>query len=992
MSILATAPRTLASSRRLARPSRDNSERPAPKTPPARYLLGDLHPTNMVVGVKSETNSAGHGVAGSQVTESPARTSRRQGQRFRGKSLVIVEPPRAATAPLRDLWIPGCRSPGNLPAIVNLPLKEAAREELNRPKIRPCSLVSAAIVKPPPHVLPNGPLYGHYSHKRQLYTVYSGSSDIVRHTPTPEEAPVIDNNTINPFFHQPRYLSLNYPYLLFIPRNYPWRDNFFKIFDHPHHKLPIISDEDNGFCLHHDVAEHWLRMELCLRALGNAMFQLAPQQALYRFVNSWFFPARFKFLLSFRSERAARFAAACSRDNFLPLLGYVSIGLCMITEKTTKVHSAFLSYLEESVVVNWREEHVGALYRIPAPEGVHHKEREARRELEWLLGTILRSTVPGTIPIYLSWGNLPRQISSFDVPPAFLDFVPDTDELEYLASSPQGELIFSRWTVDSASLVWYRDPYMPPVAPAPPPTPGPDNEHRDSAAPAVEPAPFPPLPAHSKQKKNETIQAFFARRREGNLKVMAKESFTDRQRRTQRSEHAKKGQVPSKACVFVWEEQDGHYICQPGGRGNYEDLWSEYNGPGVASDADTMQVMQTQRLHDIEMESLDYGQPGDEDLGPDMAESDIPVLTSPKPRGTNGQARVRVERRKSLARTRDAVWVFDAAVSREFVPLNPPQACLKPQLLANVVGMRDIGGQLATEKGLANILGIFFGQWGCARSPKTKLFQIRRENLKSMRNPSEEAYYYVVSKIGSGIGSEALLIPRATDLIEILRQQWGPELKDVAQHLLARGIPFRLAYVSTEIMPARETPAPLSHRPKGFMVDTSSGLGFRPRTTSSTCTTITHTHPARSPTPPYSSRSHCVADGGVIGRLARFSDDIYDVGDCLWNGVTTWAYWHDRLSDHEIDLLCGVYHVRTGQKRGGGKDKGKQGHGQDESDAEQTSIVSWWPKPRCLHSATPKCLEHNLKFQKDIKKCWDGYERVASSIVDCFVDMGAILS
>ncbi|KAJ6553678.1 hypothetical protein B0H10DRAFT_1968151 [Mycena sp. CBHHK59/15] len=883
----------------------------------------------MVVGVKSETNSAGHGVAGSQVTESPARTSRCQGQRFQGKSLVIVEPPRAATAPLRDLWIPGCRSPGNLPSN----RESASQRSISQTFIPPISVSTSRTMTDAPSVLPNGPLYGYYSHKRQPYTIYSGSSDIVRHTPTPEEAPVIDNNTINPFFRQPRYLSLNYPYLLFIPRNYPWRDNFFKIFDRPRHKLPIISDEDNGFCLHHDVAEHWLRMELCLRALGNAMFQLAPQQALYRFVNSWFFPARFKFLLSFRSERAARFAAACSRDNFLPLLGYVSMGLwcmhswetaevargadpldwrSMITEKTTKVHLAFLSYLEESVVGNWREEHVRALYRIPAPEGVHYKEREARRELEWLLGTILCSTIPGTIPIYLSWGNLPRQISSFDVPPAFLDFVPDTDELEYLASSPQGELIFSRWTVDSASLVWYRDPYMPPVAPAPPPTTGPDNEHQDSAAPAVEPAPFPPLPAHSKQKKNETIQAFFARRREGNLK---------------RSEHAKKGQVPSKARVFVWEEQDGHYIRQPGGRGNYEDLWSEYNGPQrrfdpISNEWDLCEIFENN--DPVFGEGYDEA-PSDDDDDDDDDTGNHPIF-----------------------------------------PQNIDMASRLP--------------------------------------PKDDSMQVVQTHLKSMRNPSEEAYYYVVSKIGSGIGREALLIPRATDLIEILRQQWGPELKDVAQHLLARGIPFRLAYVSTEIMPARETPAPLSHRPKGFIVDTSSGLGFRPENykfdvhdynayTTQHDLQLLHTPRGRI----------ALQYGSVIGRLARsevsdddffrgFSDDIYDVGDCLWNGVTTWAYWHDRLFDHEIDLLCGVYHVRTGQKRGGGKDKGKQGHGQDESDAEQTFIVHGGPNQGVYILQRQSVWRHNLKFQKDVKKCWDGYEIVASSIVDRFVDMGAILS
>ncbi|KAJ6620834.1 hypothetical protein B0H10DRAFT_1945861 [Mycena sp. CBHHK59/15] len=528
----------------------------------------------------------------------------------------------------------------------------------------------------------------------------------------------------------------------------------------------------------------------------------------------------------------------------------------------------------------------------------------------------------------------------------------------------------------------------------------------------------------------------------------------------------KKGQVPSKACVFVWEEQDGHYICQPGGRGNYEDLWSEYNGPWrrfdpISNEWDLCEIFENN--DPVFREGYDEApsdDDDDDDDDTDMAESDIPVhdLTEASrncvtlvylkfglaPRTDKPEYELSAG---SLLRALEMRYGFLMPQFPEnFVPLNPPQACLKPQLLANVVGMRDIGGQLATEKGLANILGIFFGQCIQARSvndidrnlldfhhalqggvhvpPKTKLFQIRRENLKSMRNPSEEAYYYVVSKIGSGIGSEALLIPRATDLIEILCQQWGPELKDVAQHLLARGIPFRLAYVSTEIMPARETPAPLSHRPKGFMVDTSSGLGFRPENykfdvhdynayTTQRDLQLLHTPRGRI----------ALQHGGVIGRLARFSDDIYDVGDCLWNGVTTWAYWHNRLSDHEIDLLCGVYHVRTGQKRGGGKDKGKQGNGQDESDAEQTSIVSWWPKPSAwargsLDGAwwTPQCEDdffqkrlthfekgvyilqrqsvwkHNLKFQKDIKKCWDGYERVASSIVDCFVDMGAILS
>ncbi|KAJ6550943.1 hypothetical protein B0H10DRAFT_1950347 [Mycena sp. CBHHK59/15] len=271
-------------------------------------------------------------------------------------------------------------------------------------------------------LLPNAPLTGHYSLKGQLYTVHNGSPDIVLNTPRPEDAPPIDASTIQPLFRKPRYISGSYAYLLFIPKHYAWHDELFKAFDRPRHKLPIIKDGDDDFCLHPDVAENWLEIEVCLRALGKELLRLVPQSGLQRLVNPWFFPARFKFLLKFRNEQAARFAAWRSMDNFLPLLGYVSMGLwCMLiweaserdrganppdwrlmVTENTQVHPTFLNYLEKSVVGNWNAEHVGGLYRIQAPEDVHHSEREERREIEWLLATILNSNFP--IPIYLSWG------------------------------------------------------------------------------------------------------------------------------------------------------------------------------------------------------------------------------------------------------------------------------------------------------------------------------------------------------------------------------------------------------------------------------------------------------------------------------------------------------------------------------------------------------------------------------------------------------------
>ncbi|KAJ6614951.1 hypothetical protein B0H10DRAFT_1950346 [Mycena sp. CBHHK59/15] len=266
---------------------------------------------------------------------------------------------------------------------------------------------------------------------------------------------------------------------------------------------------------------------------------------------------------------------------------------------------------------------------------------------------------------------------------------------------------------------------------------------------------------------------------------MVKENHVDRQRRTQRAEHAKLGQVPSKATVFFWEEEDGHYIRRPGGRGSYTQLWREFKRqrrfdpisnewdlcelfedndpvfgeisnqvPGAADDDDddnddnemgnhpmfpqnidmasrlrweddTVQVVQTQRPqeddsmqvvqkhpHDLEMDSID-DLPGGEDLGPDFMESDVPKrnLTEASAKCVNevylrfGLAPPRTEKpeyessARSLLDALEMRFGFVMPESPErFAPRNPPQVCLKAQLLADVVSMKDIGGQLASEK------------------------------------------------------------------------------------------------------------------------------------------------------------------------------------------------------------------------------------------------------------------------------------------------------
>ncbi|KAJ6524934.1 hypothetical protein B0H19DRAFT_931432 [Mycena capillaripes] len=157
-------------------------------------------------------------------------------------------------------------------------------------------------------------------------------------------------------------------------------------------------------------------------------------------------------------------------------------------------------------------------------------------------------------------------------------------------------------------------------------------------------------------------------------------------------------------------------------------------------------------------------------------------------------------------------------------------------------------------------------------------------------------------------------------------------MNDVAENLLSRGIFFLTCIRSSETVPPRSNA--WRH---GY-----SGLGYRPP----------HYKPDMRDYNAYVSirssffRSRrgraALLYGGIIGRLARSevsneevlrgpSDDALLEGICLWDGKSPFAYWDDYLTEEEIDLICGVYHVSTGD--------------------EQVSMVSWWPKPAAFSAS-----------------------------------------
>jgi ribonuclease D len=55
-----------------------------------------------------------------------------------------------------------------------------------------------------------------------------------------------------------------------------------------------------------------------------------------------------------------------------------------------------------------------------------------------------------------------------------------------------------------------------------------------------------------------------------------------------------------------------------------------------------------------------------------------------------------------------------------------------------------------------------------------------------MHDHSNNVYYAI---------SDVLLLHRAADVLEIIRQGWGPQVKDIARHLLLHGMAFWMAIV-----------------------------------------------------------------------------------------------------------------------------------------------------------------------------------------------------
>ncbi|KAK7030162.1 hypothetical protein R3P38DRAFT_2524007, partial [Favolaschia claudopus] len=183
-----------------------------------------------------------------------------------------------------------------------------------------------------------------------------------------------------------------------------------------------------------------------------------------------------------------------------------------------------------------------------------------------------------------------------------------------------------------------------------------------------------------------------------------------------------------------------------------------------------------------------------------------------------------------------------------------------------------------------------------------------------------------------------MVLDSATTVLEIERRQWGPSISDIALRLLHRGIPFHLCVVSHQLQPSSPPPKVLES------LNPYSGMGYRLKDFQPDMRDYNGYLDCREHFLRTSRGQVALRSGGIIARIARevltIEDGLLGPGDevtrngiCFWDGHTPGALWDDQLTEDEIDIVCGVYHIATGQ-RDPNQPRGRQ-----------ITTRSWWPRP-----------------------------------------------
>ncbi|KAF7365943.1 hypothetical protein MVEN_00469700 [Mycena venus] len=834
-----------------------------------------------------------------------------------------------------------------------------------------------------------GKLYGSVRSGKDIYMVHHADPTFIRHLPTREQAPPLRPSDISGNFWAPSFVNLHTAYIMFIPKDDPWHGSLLGRLRYTFKTLPIVNYDEGGWGLAASVVEEWRALELNLRAVVGAMLNRCKAQRPY--ISSYASLYRFGYEHLRHTELEARRIALRSIYGFLPLIGELSMFFLLfrVTEdvhggagwrcevaQTAGVDMAWFNELEATIAFNDLTPRIGGIIDFTIPDNGDHPEILPRSELGLILGSIIAMDLP--IPLYIKYGKI-NSPPSFPLPPTLraLDFFPNELEIAYLNRIP-GDVAYSPWV---ESTIVARD------------YPG-----------ALRPAPW---------RGNGHL------RKASNDAYMLKETPQQKTARLQREAHAATGQVPGKsskaARVFVWEEIDGNLIRQAVGRKNYEDRWDDFTPSQRVYDSIHNEWDLCENFGPLDDQDLahdDWDDYGLDDEVPLLPDNDNLTQTGPHTSQSDLHRIFSVSQSKPdpplvfeiLPAERQAYLQFGyiasgAATAATQIPLPTFKVTAKALgdkdlvLPANDTRLRTFFAQLKNASRLDMISPDLLD----FHSPSSDINQVWEMDVASFVHAG--ITYYVVKQYDTP-GPFVIVLSNATATLEIVRNGWGPDIASVARQLFLRGIPFQLCIKDSIVPLPREDLylkrySGLGYRPQGYqpnLLDYAAYTNFRDRFL-------------------MTARGHAALRyGGVVARIARAvltfedallgpSDDVTYHGVHLINKRFDETYWDDQLTADELDLICGVYHVATGQTDPNGVEN------------QQTTTISWWPRPVYFEKSglnvgwwSPACeafyqrrlsqinhgdatlctqgqWKNNMKFDSKVPAYIEGAERCAAQIL-----------
>jgi hypothetical protein len=721
------------------------------------------------------------------------------------------------------------------------------------------------------------------------------------------------------------------PFTPLVPLGKPFFGPLFGRLNYSDGNLPVYHEPSRDWGLDPAVVEEWVALERNMRTLLIAMMDVstAPLPSHFRY---WALPRQYGYELRYRRHRDARIIASRSRDSFIPLMAALTLMLRIMDDlwqhipdfcwrervlERTGIHPQWLGDLEMSAVGDFRYPRVGGIIDI------------GKCEFRWLLPLFTAFEMP----IYLYWGPI------IDRP---LNL---TNHLESVAPSP----------TDIRHLHVLSDQSPPHAAKKPPaslsPAPLTDLTSHSCSGNSVPPVAcdstsgtaqpnFPPVEKFSGQDIGEDWRSFFARRAKRCVLLAEKESPQGKESRRQKEAHAAKHLPPGKqgARVYIWDDEDGFLIRRAAGRRNYETCWEKF-GPNQRrynsfydewdlceefdpTDGPEDHGFDDQDGHDLPLLNDNHDDSHSHAEGPYASQSDLQRIHGTSDSNYDQAAEVEVnDTLEDLAYYR---FGFVNPIGTVNEPGNKPAW----KTVQKWLGMAWQTGSSDPSKGVDRSVHIFFGYLSSASSPTdipTELYDILQVDA-DVRQPwnirvRHEIYFdkqfYIVTPRSPGNSEQTqieLLLSSAASVVEIIRRRWGPDPAKIGYELLKRGIPFNTCIRGP-------CPTQLQRQIQSHY----GGLGYRPQNYRPDYIDYKAYECLRNQFLLSPRGRAAMLAGGIVARLAREvvrlegvcigpSDGVLESGICFWDGKqSSAAYWDDKLTEDESDLICGVYRVDTGQ-------------------------------------------------------------------------------